>query len=106
MENFLQKLIEEGKIWTLDWEINVSSDKTVFIWCLIISYVDQPVPGVHKVCEWNFLPRFPHVQEELEIVESWVNQELSQCMCLCFSLNWAMLLKSQTVVFSLTQVLL
>lgn len=27
----LQKLIEKGKIWTLDWEISVSSDKTGFI---------------------------------------------------------------------------
>lgn len=69
----------------MDWEI--SSDKIGFIWHLIISYVDQRVPGVHKVCEQNFLPCFPHVLEELEIVERQVNQELSHCMCLCFSVN-------------------
>lgn len=83
----LQKLTGKGKIRTLDCEISVSSDKIGFIWCLIISYVDQHVPGVHKVCEQNFLPCLPHVQEELEIVETWVNQKLGQCMCYCFSVN-------------------
>lgn len=85
----LQKTHRETE--NMDWEISVSSDKTGIICCLIISYVDQHVPGVHKVCEWNFLPHFLHVQEELDTVERCVNQELSQC--LCFSVNWSMLLK-------------
>lgn len=98
----LQKLIEKGKIWTLDCEISVSSDKIGFIWCLIISYVDQHVPGTQS--QWAKLPSLPSSCTGRTGNCGNVGQpEIRSVHVLLFQCELIHALEKQTVVLSLIQ---